>query len=68
MQASSRDLRYAPAVSRRRWPAVALVLAVTVVVALPAGARVRDSFPNVDVFSVTLAGKTRKVTTSAALD
>ncbi len=68
MQASSRNLRYAPLVSRRTWPAVAVVLAVTVVAALPAGARLRDSFPNIDVFSVTLAGKARKVTTSVALD
>jgi Tol biopolymer transport system component len=44
------------------------VLAGTVAAALPAGARVHDAFVNVDVFSVTLAGKTRAVAASPTLD
>jgi Tol biopolymer transport system component len=55
-------------VSRRTWPAVAVVLAGAVVSALPAAARVHDDYPNVDVFSVTLGRVTHSLAASPSLD
>jgi Tol biopolymer transport system component len=51
-----------------RGAVIALLLLVTAAVALPAGAQRGDAFPNVDVFSVTLAGKERNLTANSALD
>ena len=53
---------------RRRLLVASLLLAAGLVAALPAGARRVDTFPNVDVFSVSLTGKVRNLTANAALD
>jgi Tol biopolymer transport system component len=47
---------------------IASLLVAAAAVALPAGARRGDTLPDVDVFSVTLAGKVRNLTANAALD
>lgn len=51
-----------------RGAVVTVVLLAAVAAALPADARRADTFPNVDVFSVTLAGTERNLTANAALD
>jgi Tol biopolymer transport system component len=47
---------------------VAFLLLAAAAGALPAAARRGETFPNVDVFSVTLTGKVRSLTANAALD